>query len=688
MIIVGFLVYYSISNIVMFKDEYFHYLQTIGAVLILISGILFIGVFSVLRFKPYPIETIYVKIHFFILATGIVLLSIHETYSIITFKKNNQNASWPKTFASLPFGVYRILGILFLLGSLIWRFSSEDPFIIKGESIPIYLLILFSGLILLTVGERKLNLALTHQVSEPIGIRQESAIIRDDILLLRAYGEITNRFIRKVKPVVGEGVVSKILDDEAENNPILFDDYKIKSDTTLDINYISDNISNITEEHRMDSILSSFGNINTNLIETYSSLTSLQLARKNFETIYFESKNRYGNPPIFLDILRSLPEKVLEEEKLRIASKDELEEKVKERTKELAKALKRAERERKEKGAIIEAMVDPLLVLDADGNISSINAAYERVFGFDKEKMRGKNIRDQEWISQFDEETKNKFLSYIERAFHQENTTPKEISLPTKDGDNIPITLTAGVMIRDKDEEKNQVLVFRDISGRKKAEEWKDFLHSLLRHDVGNKIQIVQGYLELLKDTELDDDKMDMIERALKSIKSCSHLISRVRILKEVESQKLEGEINLSFILNEAINLHEKQAKDNDFKIIYDKNGTDVNVKSGSRGGALLESVFSNLIDNAIKHSEGSKIKISAKNHDDSVVVSVEDDGNGIPSQLQEEIRENGFMKEDVIGEGLGLRIVRNVIQNLGGDVKIEKSELGGIKVDIEMEKV
>ena len=681
------LVYYSILNTIIFKGEYINYLRVFGSFLILLSGFIILINFIFSAFVNARVSFYEFKISHHVGYLGVLVFFSQEIYSLITYKQKNKDTGWEKILKSLPFGYYRILGISTLIILFTSWYSSwfhpNSPIEIFYY---VYMIGLFLGLLALTIGERKLYLALNHEISGSISSESESAILRDDILTLRAYGDITNAFIEVVRPVIGEEVLTSILENQFEDNPILFTNCRIRENLTIDIDSISGNINRIKQDHRIQTILSSFSKLNSEILKTYSSLTSKNLARKNFEEIFNRIRDQYGNASVFLEILRTLPEGVLEEEKLTVASKDELEDKVKERTKELSKALERAEEASEEKAAIIEAMVDPLLVLNSEGKITSINLAFENVFGYNKENLIGEKIDENEWTSSFDEKLKNNFMGFIKNSLKGEIKKPNEITLPTNDNKNIPITLTAGIM--DKEKDKSVVLVFRDVSERKKAEEWKDFLHSLLRHDVGNKIQIVQGYLELLKDMNVDEEQKEMMEKALQSIQSCSELINRVRILKEVESQQLEGQINMSFILKEAINLHEKQAEDKGIDIRYIEDGTDVKVRSGSRGGALIESVFSNLIDNSIKHSNGDLIRISAEENREYVTVNIEDDGDGNPSKIRSRLYNDRHMEEDVMGGGLGLRIVKNVIENLNGKVRVEDSNLGGVSIKVMMKKI
>ncbi len=95
-----------------------------------------------------------------------------------------------------------------------------------------------------------------------------------------------------------------------------------------------------------------------------------------------------------------------------------------------------------------------------------------------------------------------------------------------------------------------------------------------------------------------------------------------------------------------------------------------------------MRMVFQNLLENAIKYT-GSDIWISTKRNDDSIVISVRDNGIGIPERDHSDVFKRFFRAEnastrDPEGSGLGLFIVRSVLQRHGGDVSFESKERSG----------
>lgn len=94
--------------------------------------------------------------------------------------------------------------------------------------------------------------------------------------------------------------------------------------------------------------------------------------------------------------------------------------------------------------------------------------------------------------------------------------------------------------------------------------------------------------------------------------------------------------------------------------------------------------IFGNLIENAGKWSR-SDIVVTLAEQDGQAVVSVEDDGDGVPQDSRDRILTQGVrLDETKSGSGLGLTIVGDIVERHDGKMKLESSELGGLKVQIE----
>jgi len=217
---------------------------------------------------------------------------------------------------------------------------------------------------------------------------------------------------------------------------------------------------------------------------------------------------------------------------------------------------------------------------------------------------------------------------------------------------------------------------------RIEMEKREDFLHSLLRHDVGNKSQIVKGYLQLMEEYDVPEDVGDCIEKAEKAIDGSIDIIQKVRTLRQVEKKDGIDEVNMRLLMDKMISRYHSRLEEKDIELDFD--GCSCVVK----GGPIIEELFHNLLENSIKHSGCDRIKISSKVVDDKCLVCIEDDGKGIPDDVKEKVFDKGYRKGMDSGTGLGLYLVKVIAESYGGKVEVKDSSLGGARFDVWLEQV
>ncbi|PTD93349.1 hypothetical protein C9439_08025 [archaeon SCG-AAA382B04] len=216
-----------------------------------------------------------------------------------------------------------------------------------------------------------------------------------------------------------------------------------------------------------------------------------------------------------------------------------------------------------------------------------------------------------------------------------------------------------------------------NITERKESEDRKEFLNSLVRHNVKNKIQVAEGYLNLLQEKELQEEEERYIQRSLKALRKSEKVTDKVKTLLDVEEIELRKR-DINKILDNAIS---------EVKDLAEKRGFELKTEIEEKEVVacdLCEKVFSNLIENSIKHSGGDKVKIVAKEKKDNFVVSIRDNGKGIPDENKDKIFEKGFSSD---GTGLGLYLVKEIVETNEGKIEVKESDLGGARFDVYLNK-
>ncbi len=217
----------------------------------------------------------------------------------------------------------------------------------------------------------------------------------------------------------------------------------------------------------------------------------------------------------------------------------------------------------------------------------------------------------------------------------------------------------------------------QNLADRKRAEqhiarlnETLQLTNKIMRHDILNDVQIARSALDLYHDKQ-DEELLEKVDRRMEQSMS---LINRMR---ELESLVTAGEELGSYRVRDVV-----EEKAEEFEVDVSING-DCTVQAD----AAFPSVIDNLIENAVAHGEADHIEVSMEERDGRCVVRVADDGTGIPYHIQEQVFEERFSHGGHAGSGLGLYIVKQVVERYGGSVTIEDNEPSGTVVVLELEK-
>ncbi len=309
------------------------------------------------------------------------------------------------------------------------------------------------------------------------------------------------------------------------------------------------------------------------------------------------------------------------------------------------------------------------------GVFVEVNDVACEMLGYSREEFLEMTPRD------IDSSKKDDEVPDVMGELLEEGDVRFEMVHQAKDGTEIPVEIHSHLF--EMEGEERVLSIARNISGRKKAERREEFLHSLLRHDVRNKAQNTQGYLQLLRKNELSRKQEELIDKAEMEIQGGIEIIEKVRTLRNVEEEMEIEEISLYNFVEDIAKENEVEASEKEMELELDLPDSESKV----HGGPLLEELFSNLIGNSVQHSEGSKIRISGKELDGECVVTLEDNGQGIPDDIEEEVFEKGLEGGETGGTGLGLYLVKEIAENYGGSVEVKDSDLGGARFDIHLQK-
>ncbi|HQI14542.1 MAG TPA: PAS domain S-box protein [Methanolinea sp.] len=225
------------------------------------------------------------------------------------------------------------------------------------------------------------------------------------------------------------------------------------------------------------------------------------------------------------------------------------------------------------------------------------------------------------------------------------------------DGSPVDVEVTATSTVEDG--KPATIVAFRDITDRKRMQEALmtanrklHILNSITRHDIQNKVTVLSGYLTLLRDHQKGRD----MEKCLDSLENTLHAIQQIidftRTYQDLGVRSPEWQA-VSDVAGRVMGQFELEG------IAVDLLDCSCEVFADP----MLEKVFYNLIDNALRYGGGiSGIRISCTKEDGDLVIAFEDDGVGIPDDQKEHIFEQGYGK----GTGLGLFLSREILSITG----------------------
>lgn len=278
---------------------------------------------------------------------------------------------------------------------------------------------------------------------------------------------------------------------------------------------------------------------------------------------------------------------------------------------------------------------------------------------------------------------KEKYREMFRRHARLPRVQDQEGVIQHKDGGAIPVIISATRLTVDG---KSVIIgYFLDITGRKQAEqELKDakaraeLYIDLMGHDISNMNQAMMGYLEMAQEMIDLKGHEELIQRPLEIIRHSTRLIDSVKKLEQAQAGRYPlKRVDLCSVLSEVVAGYSGVP------------GRDVRINYMPRKGCmvmasdLLGHVFDNLVDNAIRHSEGPlavdvSLDRATERGRDYYRVSVADNGPGIPDGMKKKIF---TFVQSATGKasrrGLGLYMARTLVADYGGWIWVEDRVAG-----------
>ena len=348
---------------------------------------------------------------------------------------------------------------------------------------------------------------------------------------------------------------------------------------------------------------------------------------------------------------------------------------------------------------LIQSIVDGIVVVDTKGNVLIFNEAMQLLTGYSAAEIMNKGHLGSFYDIEVAKENMKKMRSDQFGPYGKLN--PTSMTIKTKKGEEIPVTLSASLITVDG-KEVGSVGVFTDMREilkiRRELEEaniqliQSQKIASIGRmaagvaHEINNPLSGILIYTELLKESlkerpEVLKDLQEIIDQTLRCKTIASELLEF--------SRKSAGKISffsLDDLISKCLALLINKAS---FQNIAVTTNIDVNMPNLTGDMSQLQQVFTNLFINAADAMEGKgklHIRATFDQGRSLFVIQVADTGPGIPQECRDKIFDIFFTTKPAgKGTGLGLSVSQNILKIHGGHIAFECPPEGGTVFTVEL---
>ncbi|WP_436347305.1 PAS domain S-box protein [Natronorubrum sp. FCH18a] len=335
--------------------------------------------------------------------------------------------------------------------------------------------------------------------------------------------------------------------------------------------------------------------------------------------------------------------------------------------------------ERDRFAALFENVPDAVVsARQSDGTaiVESVNPAFERVFGYEESTIVDESL------DQFIVPTDGKSeAEAVTRRSSRGEIVEAEVKRRTVDG--LRDFMLRAVPVEMNETSSRTFGVYTDITDRKQRQKRVEILNRVLRHDMRNGMNIIDGCAEMLAEAVDDDDAeyaTTIQERAGELIGLAEKTRAVERVL-ERESTTV-GPIDIADTVAEVTSRLESAYPDVEIT-------SSIPDRTFARTNESLRTALYQILENAVEHNDTSSptidISVCDRTDDGMLSVSVADDGPGMPDEERELLQGDREITQLRHTSGLGLWLVNLVVTQSGGQLTFESNEPQGTVVTLEI---
>ena len=314
---------------------------------------------------------------------------------------------------------------------------------------------------------------------------------------------------------------------------------------------------------------------------------------------------------------------------------------------------------------LIRSMNLQMLFVDKEGKIAFTNQSFRK--GFEIPHLKGRYYKDI-FVGEM--------LDLVEQCYVFERPLSTVVKIQSRyyQVESSPVFSDHEKLIFD-----GTIVLFTDVSKMKEIEDMQKQFLSDVSHELKTPMSAIIGSVEILKRDGMESPEIfnEFMDILLKESYRMQNIINDILELSRLDQTKVSldyQELDVKAVVKESMDLFEPLAKEKHLSLIYHNQIKEPLILDYS----TIKMILSNFISNAIKYSNEGIITIKTKKADDTFILSVQDEGIGIPKNKLNYIYDRFYQvdksRSSKISTGLGLSIVKKIVELNQGTIDVESS--------------
>lgn len=353
--------------------------------------------------------------------------------------------------------------------------------------------------------------------------------------------------------------------------------------------------------------------------------------------------------------------------------------------------------------AVLSAIDDGVIAVDAKGVIELINPAAERIIGWGNTDALGLDYRSVLKLTNAQHQPlDNTTDPVVQVLLTNHDIHTNDLAATTQSGKHLLLSIVVSPIGQIG---QGVIIVFRDITHEKAEEREQGEFISTASHEMRTPVASIEGYLGLALNpatAQIDDKAREFITKAHESAQHLGRLFQDLLDVSKAEDGRLSNHPKIIDVVEFADDIVEglrPKAQDKQLRLFY-KPRPDTNEESESRTLSPvfyvnadedhLREILNNLVENAIKYTPSGDVIVDINGDNDHVRISIKDSGIGIPREdvphlFQKFYRVDNSATREIGGTGLGLYLCRRLAEVMGGRIWVESEFKKGSTFFVEL---